>query len=888
MADDHEIKTEEKLVSDVAAQIDDAVPIVPQTSILHESPIHAPTKSSSIRTAVPRKRPKPQRSWRIWLLSNIARLFIWYTILTVIFRCPPEPSELTKDHPRLCRPYLTAKRYTTPYVEPYYNVYARPYVNKGMPYVNAVKVKVLQPVGSLLVKNYQRFVAPQLAHAQSHLASQGDKFVRPYIENVKDSLQAIYDEKLSQHVQYLSDVTTPYYGTARDNARHAYRSHIMPAVAYMRPQLQRVWSLSRRFFFEKIYPVTRHAGTYVVIFVEGTVWPTIKHIYTNNVRPQLVMISERVSTYQEGKKLQSVLEQVDSSITSSLSSALSTARTYHVDSTLSMTIPIVSSMSSVALSLSSTTAPASSTSSLTASPSTVLTECPIDELVAADLAKWHKKFSVAAETAVQDLRERITEIVHSMVRVDMSEGENLKTALTKTVEVELDTLHLKMQAIADTIKDERGYTKEDQDNVYQAIRSYGQQIKDRAQAVRTWADTYSAALDERVNLAVDSTLHVLDDIRDLGLHDLGTRWAKLEGMTYKHWRDYHDLKRAFARERDEIRNQSMKHPALLDAHNDITRVLEEAMATTEGAVDKLIQVKERVAVWPLDDSSAGLSKDMPIVDRAKNAAVSVSEGLEEVVTVLKDKATDTASSVLTSISVGSLHGSSTISSLIADESSDAEEPAAVQPPPSVAELRDPTHPQGFDASDSLESVWTETSLVLPTETLRLQSVTSHASSSISSIATDLSSTASEMLREASALVVGDSRDAIESLKSLIVSHPNSIILDGPGDTLPIVNDPGSTTTHSNIQDSTQPSPPLASTVTESGSRHPSGKTASSASSVAPNLAASIKSKMSSVEAAISHASGTVDSSISSATQHSGDMIDESVDESKDQARQQEL
>lgn len=872
--DDHEIKTEEESVADVTLQPDHTVPMASDTPISDVSPVLASIKPPSIRTMVPRRRPKPQKSWGSWMLSNTIRLFVWYTIVTIVFRCPSEPSELTNGNPRLCRPYMAAKRYTLPHVEPYYDVYARPYVDKGMPYVATAQARVLQPVSNLLVKNYRRFAAPQLAYAQGYLASQGDKYVRPYLENATHSVRAAYDNKLSHHVQHISELATPYYGTVKHNANHAYRSHILPAVAHTQPQLQRAWSLTKRFILETVYPFAKHAGTYAVIFVEGTVWPTIKHIYINNVRPQLVMISERVSTYQEGKKLQSVMEQVDSSISSSLSSVLTNVHADSVTSISLTTIPMVSSMSSITSSLSSSILSPSSTGSTAAIPSTAQAEHQIDDLVAADLAKWHKKFSVAAETAVQDLRERIAEIVHSMARVDVSEGENLKSALTKTIEVELDTLRLKMRAITDSTTDGRRYTKQDQNNVNQAIRSYGQQIKNRAQAVRSWADSYSAALDERVNLATDSTLHVLDDIRDLGLQDLGTRWAKLEGMTYKHWRDYHDLKKAFARERGEIRNQSMQHPALIEAHNEIKRVLEEAMATTEDAVDKLVEAKERVAAWQLDDSGVGMSKDMPIADRAKNAAEMISERFEDVMTVLKDKATDTASSVLLSVSPSGSNPSSA-SSLAVDGASSLVESVTAQASSHVSGSQDSPRQHNSDDSGSLESIVTEVSSILPTATLRLESVIPHASSSISSAASKASDVGNDILSEASSVVLGDSTASIESLTSSVISASNSISSDVSSDASSSANHPKRSATDSIVEDPVAP----VSAATEPASLVPSHNTASEPS-VVPDLAASIRSKASSVKAAIAHASGSASSSISSVTQHKKN--------TKDQFRQQEL
>ena len=66
-----------------------------------------------------------------------------------------------------------------------------------------------------------------------------------------------------------------------------------------------------------------------------------------------------------------------------------------------------------------------------------------------------------------------------------------------------------------------------------------------------------------------STLEVLDGIRDLGLQEIGMRWAWMEGVTYKHWAKYHDLKRQvrFLETRGQLRrNRTM--PAANDVKSN--------------------------------------------------------------------------------------------------------------------------------------------------------------------------------------------------------------------------------------------------------------------------------------------------------------------------------
>ncbi|KAG9634508.1 hypothetical protein KCU90_g23358, partial [Aureobasidium melanogenum] len=62
--------------------------------------------SGSISTSSTRGRQVKRRGFFSRLISITLRLSIWYTILTVVFRCPSSPKQLTKDSPNVCEPYF--------------------------------------------------------------------------------------------------------------------------------------------------------------------------------------------------------------------------------------------------------------------------------------------------------------------------------------------------------------------------------------------------------------------------------------------------------------------------------------------------------------------------------------------------------------------------------------------------------------------------------------------------------------------------------------------------------------------------------------------------------------------------------------------------------------
>src|SRR3954468_13679051 len=104
--------------------------------------------SRPVRPAAPRKsrltslfsmstRYDPYSCVPEWLLIlYLARLLLWYAIITAIFRCPSSTSHLTDESPKICKPYLIARSHVSPYIEPYYHTYVGPYVDKAQPYID--------------------------------------------------------------------------------------------------------------------------------------------------------------------------------------------------------------------------------------------------------------------------------------------------------------------------------------------------------------------------------------------------------------------------------------------------------------------------------------------------------------------------------------------------------------------------------------------------------------------------------------------------------------------------------------------------------------------------------------------------------------------------------
>lgn len=241
------------------------------------------------------------------MLTTSARLLTWYSIITILFRCPSTPDLLTDTSPIICKPYFQLKSTVSPYLEPYYDAYAAPYVEKVRPYYETADRKVITPVIVL----GKRYGAPRIAQAQSYGQAQWEKNVQPLVQKYQVVAKEKYDETLGPHVKQAIDATSPYYEIVKTNALQTYYGHILPTYTTIQPYAIDGYLVTSDFTLNTAVPYTKWAWTTGSVFIERTIWPQVRILYGENVEPQLVRIGQRLGRYRDGKKLKAVVEEVD-------------------------------------------------------------------------------------------------------------------------------------------------------------------------------------------------------------------------------------------------------------------------------------------------------------------------------------------------------------------------------------------------------------------------------------------------------------------------------------------------------------------------------------------------------------------------------------------------
>ena len=224
-----------------------------------------------------------------------------------MFRCPTSVDLITDTTPKICKPYFKLSSALTPHLEPYYDTYASPYVEKARPYYNTLDQRIITPA-TVLGKKYG---APRVAQAQVYGQAQWEKNVQPQVSKYQKVVKARYDETLAPHLERAYEVAGPYFDIAKTSALQTYYEHVLPAYTIVQPYALQGYGITSEFVSGTAIPYSKWAWTSASIFFERKVLPQIRILYGENVEPQLVRIGERLGRYRDGKKLKAAVNDIE-------------------------------------------------------------------------------------------------------------------------------------------------------------------------------------------------------------------------------------------------------------------------------------------------------------------------------------------------------------------------------------------------------------------------------------------------------------------------------------------------------------------------------------------------------------------------------------------------
>lgn len=675
-----------------------------------------------------RVRRKKQSSYASWLADKGFKLTIWYTLITVLFRCPAA-DDLNADSPRVCKPYFQVKDFVTPYAEPYYDQYLSPYVQQVQPYYNSLHQNVYTPGQAL----YAKYGAPRVAGAQKLSQQQWERTIRPQIDVLQEQAGKQYQAVLAPHVKKATDAIQPYYDATKTSASDIWQLELEPIYRKTSPYVQKLYVQGQDFAVKTALPQAQFVGNTAWVFWTRQIWPKLRILYGENVEPQLMRITERLGRYKDGKKLEAGIASMESSSKLAEASASAESVASSVASTASKISASPSSVSSSVVSVSSTPEPKQD-------PAVLFHD---------DLKSWQQLCAKAVEEGSEDLSERIKDIAAHQVSSANKVGDALVTQLDQTSESAIKSVKASIQSIVNDIPGDASNEQLEIANadLTSAIRAAGQTVKTRAQAVREWRQKSDTETSLLVNKALQSTLETVDGIRELRLSEIGRKYAS-SSLPHKEWSKYNDLKKAKQTWRDEVKNAALSHPGIAQAKTAAQDVEHTAMAIAEDAAKELGRLKT-VGKWKIDadDSSDDFeSKAIPApVRKFKDQVVEKVAEASQAIVGSEQGTVESATSV--AASKASEYASSASEAVLGSTSGSVESVAS-------------------HASSAASSI---SKKVIGSSTGSIEKAASQASSSAESVASWASLSASSVAAVVSESAVGSSTGSVESAVSKVAA-----------------------------------------------------------------------------------------------------------------------
>ena len=288
----------------------------------------------------------------------------------------------------------------------------------------------------------------------------------------------------------------------------------------------------------------------------------------------------------------------------------------------------------------------------------------VREQIADDLRIWQEKFARAAGKGTKELDGRVKEITDRQIETQVNGvGKALVIQLEETTNAEYAKLKKTINKIVQSIPRESSEmdVEKAEEEVAKAVRISGQAVKSKAQAIRSWKLKFDNETESLVLAASDSTLEVIDSIRDLGLQKVGLRWAEIEGVTYDDWTNYHAVKKTFDKWRNEVEAVAKDHPGLLRAQSAAENIEAKGMTIAEEAAKELTRLKHS-ATWKIevgDHSDDFSTKILPA--KVALAGQKIMQGVSSASESATGSSTGIAESIVAQASEAVIYAASSVS-----------------------------------------------------------------------------------------------------------------------------------------------------------------------------------------------------------------------------------
>lgn len=241
------------------------------------------------------------------------------------------------------------------------------------------------------------------------------------------------------------------------------------------------------------------------------------------------------------------------------------------------------------------------------------------ETVAEDLHQWQTKFANAADEGAVEIEDKVEQLSTNMIESHVNgQGRKLVAELKEAAAEETAKLHKNIISLVQSSS--RATRDETEDSAIASVRQAGLVIKEKAQNIRSWREGFEAQLHVAVTAAAQEHFDILGNMRDLALQKIGMKWAWMEGVTYKDWAKYHEMKKRFDEWTEELQQLIVTHPGLESAMNAAADVEDDGMEEAQAAARELARLKQ-VALWKIEAGDTSDNFDSDAMKAAAEAAL---------------------------------------------------------------------------------------------------------------------------------------------------------------------------------------------------------------------------------------------------------------------------
>ncbi|KAK9486119.1 hypothetical protein V1527DRAFT_81031 [Lipomyces starkeyi] len=539
-----------------------------------EQVLRASESAVPLRTFRRRRRRKLEsgNKFRRFLRTIFLHALIYSLLYTVLWKCPrhPESSELCPIVNKVTEPFV-----------PFYNTKIAPYVEPALERIQA---------------GYETYAAPGIERAASAAKSQYNVYVAPYVANVESAIKDQYDENARVHVEKL-------VGLARD----VYDS-LIPLWESSQPYITQVLRRAHAVAVYSKYVIGQNAGPIVdkmaakgselakvswakvVKFYNDVIVVKSLQLYFDHVEPAVLRVKDRIflkafsededvyecddencecDDYEEGAEGDIENEEdIESVVTSTITRTISRTA--------------VSSIGSVYSGNAGTQTPEITPPVEHIDPEVAEHQLEIEK----DIILWTSKFRTAGKNAVSSLSMEIESLFQSAQDTLLAEAEANLLRAQNEIESIFDTADAAQVPVITTI------------------------LAAKADAVRAQAVEAANSVLRDAESIRSSTLDIFKTVTDIGLQELGRKWAFMEGITWQDWKEYRTLK-SMADDFAQI---------IVDIPID-DKIVQKFLSDIDEAVAKWIAHAEAKARNELEEAALTKAAEEAAVDQLNESAV---------------------------------------------------------------------------------------------------------------------------------------------------------------------------------------------------------------------------------------------------------------------------